>query len=192
MSETFDRIIREASVVTPRGVAQVDVALSGGTIALLLPRGQMPLNIFEPRYLAMIDDALRSGIITTDDLPKECIRVLGDTHKKRIDTLVRDMIENSFEKPQAKLSEEKTQAMNELRSYMFQNVYLNQNVKKAEDLSKVRTIITVLFTYFSEHPDQLPEELAAMRGEFPDEELAKDHVAGMTDRYAVSLYEKLF
>ena len=102
------------------------------------------------------------------------------------------MIENSFEKPQAKLSEEKTQAMNELRSYMFQNVYLNQNVKKAEDLSKVRTIITVLFTYFSEHPDQLPEELAAMRSEFPDEELAKDHVAGMTDRYAVSLYEKLF
>ena len=139
-----------------------------------------------------IDDALRSGIITTDDLPKECIRVLGDTHKKRIDTLVRDMIENSFEKPQAKLSEEKTQAMNELRSYMFQNVYLNRNVKKAEDLSKVRTIITVLFTYFSEHPDQLPAELAAMRGEFPDEELAKDHVAGMTDRYAVSLYEKLF
>ena len=139
-----------------------------------------------------IDDALRSGIITTEDLPKECIRVLGDTHKKRIDTLVRDMIENSFEKPQAKLSEEKTQAMNELRSYMFQNVYLNQNVKKAEDLSKVRTIITVLFTYFSEHPDQLPAELAAMRGEFPDEELAKDHVAGMTDRYAVSLYEKLF
>ena len=105
---------------------------------------------------------------------------------------MRDMIENSFEKPQAKLSEEKTQAMNELRSYMFQNVYLNQNVKKAEDLSKVRTIITVLFTYFSEHPDQLPAELAAMRGEFPDEELAKDHVAGMTDRYAVSLYEKLF
>lgn len=50
----------------------------------------------------------------------------------------------------------------------------------------------MLFTYFSEHPDQLPEELAASRGEFPDEELAKDHVAGMTDRYAVSLYEKLF
>lgn len=60
------------------------------------------------------------------------------------------MIENGFRKTtQAKLSEEKTQAMNELRSYMFQNVYLNQNVKKAEDLSKVRTIITVLFTYFS-------------------------------------------
>lgn len=139
-----------------------------------------------------IDDALRSGIITTDDLPKECIKVLGDTHKKRIDTLVRDMIENSYEKPQARLSEEKTAAMNELRSYMFQNVYLNKNVKKAEDLSKVRTIITVLFTYFTEHPEKLPEELASMRGEFSDEELAKDHVAGMTDRYAVNLYEKLF
>ncbi len=139
-----------------------------------------------------IDDALRSGIITTHDLPKECINVLGDTHKKRIDTLVKDMIENSIDRPQAKMSDEKTDAMNELRSYMFKNVYLNQNVKKAEDLSKVRTIITVLFTYFTEHPDKLPDELVSMRGEFSDEELAKDHVAGMTDRYAVNLYEKLF
>ncbi len=139
-----------------------------------------------------IDDAIRSGIITAADLPKEPIKELGDSHKKRIDTLVKDMIRNSIGKPEASLSQEKMEAMNELRTYMFQNVYLNHNVKKAEDLQKVHTIITVLFTYFTEHPEQLPAEFASLRGEFPDEMLAKDYVAGMTDRYAANVYEKLF
>ena len=139
-----------------------------------------------------IDDAIRSGIITTEDLPKECIRILGDTHKKRIDVLVRDMIENSVERPTAQLSAEKADAMNELRAYMFKNVYHNQRVKRAEDISQVRNIITSLYQYFSENTDALPEDLAAMRSEYSVEELAKDHVAGMTDRYAINLYEDLF
>ena len=139
-----------------------------------------------------IDDAIRSGIITTEDLPKECIRILGDTHKKRIDVLVRDMIENSVERPTAQLSEEKADAMNELRAYMFKNVYHNQRVKRAEDISQVRNIITSLYQYFAENPEALPEDLTAMRSEYSIEELAKDHVAGMTDRYAINLYEDLF
>ena len=139
-----------------------------------------------------IDDAIRSGIITGDDLPKGCIEVLGDSHKKRIDTLVKDMIENTCGKPQASLSEEKMQAMNELRTYMFKNVYLNSDVKKAEDLNKVSTIITSLFDHFRKYPDRLPGELLAMRGEYSTDELVKDHIAGMTDRYAVSVYEDIF
>lgn len=139
-----------------------------------------------------IDDAIRSGIITTEDLPKECIRILGDTHKKRIDTLVRDMIKFSTNRPEARLSREKADAMNELRTFMFKNVYHNQKVKRAEDISQVRTIITSLYQYFTENPDALPEDLAAMRNEYSVEELAKDHVAGMTDRYAINLYEELF
>lgn len=139
-----------------------------------------------------IDDALRSGIITEDSLPRECIEVLGNSHKKRIDTLVKDMIANSFGKPEASLSDEKTQAMNELRSFMFKNVYLNKNVKKAEDLNRVELIITSLFGYYLKNPDKLPKELAEMRAEFTLEELVKDHIAGMTDRYAVNIYEEIF
>lgn len=139
-----------------------------------------------------IDDAIRSGIITTEDLPSECIAVLGDTHKKRIDTLVRDMIENSAGRPTAQLSREKSDAMNELRAYMFRNVYHNQNVKRAEDVSQVKIIITSLYHYFTENPQALPADLTAMSDEFSIEELAKDHVAGMTDRYAINLYEELF
>ena len=139
-----------------------------------------------------IDDALRSGIITIRDLPEESIAVLGDTHKKRIDTLVKDMIENSYGKPQAQLSSEKASAMNELRTYMFRNVYHNEQVKRAEDVNKVRVIITSLYEYYMQHPEKLSEELLSMVDEFPMEDLVKDHIAGMTDRYAINTYEELF
>ena len=110
----------------------------------------------------------------------------------RIDTLVKDMIENSFNKPEAQLSDEKAEAMNELRTYMFKNVYHNKNVKKAEDINKVRTVITGLYNYFTDSPKRLPAELMSMMDEFSLEELAKDHVAGMTDRYALNLYSEIF
>ena len=139
-----------------------------------------------------IDDAIRSGIITVGDLPQESIDVLGDTHKKRIDTLVKDMIENSCGRPTAQLSDEKAHAMNELRTYMFRAVYHNNQVKKAEDMEKVREVITSLYEYFMQRPQELPEDLKAMRGEFSDRELVKDHIAGMTDRYALNLYRELF
>ncbi len=139
-----------------------------------------------------IDDAIRSGIITVDDLPREAIEILGDTHKKRIDTLVRDMIENSFDRPTAQLSREKTEAMNSLRAFMFENVYHNSRVKRAEDMEHAEQIITSLYDYYLHHPQSLPEDLRAMEGEFSTEELVKDHIAGMTDRYAMNLYDELF
>ncbi|NLD20272.1 MAG: deoxyguanosinetriphosphate triphosphohydrolase [Clostridiales bacterium] len=136
-----------------------------------------------------IDDAIRSGIITAGDLPKDCTEILGSTHKERIDTLVKDMIQNSLDKPTAQLSEGKTNAMNKLRTFMFENVYHNERVKKEEDLDKVRVVITWLYDYFFKEPSRLPEELLAMKDEFTAEELVKDHVAGMTDRYALHFYE---
>ena len=157
------------------------------------PEGQVVKTSDRIAYINHdIDDAIRSGIITADDLPKESIRVLGTTHKTRIDTLVKDMIANSVGKPAAQLSDEKAQAMNELRTFMFQNVYHNQKVKKVEDISKVETIVESLYYYYVENPDRLPAELLAMADEFSIEELAKDQVAGMTDRYAKNLYEDLF
>ena len=138
-----------------------------------------------------IDDAIRSGIITVADLPKESIDILGNTHKKRIDTLVRDMIEHTINKPTAQLSDEKMNAMNELRTFMFKNVYHNSNVKKVEDINKVRDIVESLYNYYLENWQLLPKELLAMKDEYDIEELVKDHVAGMTDRYAINTYEEI-
>ena len=138
-----------------------------------------------------IDDALRSGVIGEDDLPKECIEYLGRTHRQRIDTLVRDMIENSTGKDRASLSDEAAHHMNELRSFMFKNVYNNVNVKKAEELENAQQIITTLYGYYEDNFEALPAELREMEEEFGRKELIKDQIAGMTDRYAISTYEKL-
>ena len=163
-----------------------------GSVVPMTPEGQIVKVSDRIAYINHdIDDAIRSGIITIDDLPKESIAILGDTHKKRIDTLVRDMIENTIGRPTAQLSAEKMEAMNDLRTFMFKNVYHNSRVKRVEDINKVKEIVEFLYSYYLENHDELPRELLAMRDEFSIEELVKDHVAGMTDRYALNTYEEL-
>ena len=163
-----------------------------GSVVPMTPEGQIVKVSDRIAYINHdIDDAIRSGIITIDDLPKESIAILGDTHKKRIDTLVRDMIENTIGRPTAQLSAEKMEAMNDLRTFMFKNVYHNSRVKRVEDINKVKEIVEFLYSYYLENHDELPRELLAMRYEFSIEELVKDHVAGMTDRYALNTYEEL-
>lgn len=139
-----------------------------------------------------IDDAIRSGVITVEDLPEESLEILGRTHKQRIDALVSDMIEHTYGRPEARLSDEKYRVMDELRSFMFRNVYHSQLVKRAENVASSRVIVTSLFEYYLGHPEELPEELRAMSDEYDTEELVKDHVASMTDRYAMNLYNELF
>lgn len=163
-----------------------------GSVMPMTPEGQIVKVSDRIAYINHdIDDAIRSGIITVDDLPKESIAILGNTHKKRIDTLVRDMIENTIGRPTAQLSAEKMEAMNDLRTFMFKNVYHNSRVKRVEDINKVKEIVEFLYNYYLENCDELPRELLAMRDEFSIEELVKDHVAGMTDRYALNTYEEL-
>ncbi|MBR6799245.1 MAG: deoxyguanosinetriphosphate triphosphohydrolase [Firmicutes bacterium] len=163
-----------------------------GSVVPMTPEGQIVKVSDRIAYINHdIDDAIRSGIITIDDLPKESIAILGDTHKKRIDTLVRDMIENTIGRPTAQLSAEKMESMNDLRTFMFKNVYHNSRVKRVEDINKVKEIVEFLYSYYLENHDELPRELLAMRDEFSIEELVKDHVAGMTDRYALNTYEEL-
>ncbi|MEG0829204.1 MAG: deoxyguanosinetriphosphate triphosphohydrolase [Anaerovoracaceae bacterium] len=139
-----------------------------------------------------IDDAMRSGIIVKSDLPVECLKYLGGDHRTRINTLVMDIAKNSEGKSHIVQSEECKMYMNRLREYMFTNVYHNNRVKKDEDLEKVKNIIVSLYDHFLNNEEQLPQDLQAMVGEFSLEEMVKDHIAGMTDRYAINLYGELF
>lgn len=139
-----------------------------------------------------IDDALRSGVITAEDLPEDCLAVLGRDHRSRINTLVTDLIENSFEKDCISMSADCLAHMNLLREFMFKNVYHNRKVKKDEDLEKVKYMLESLYRYFMENPEQLPDDLRQMIPEFGLAEMVKDHIAGMTDRYAMNLYTELF
>ncbi len=139
-----------------------------------------------------IDDALRSGVICQEDLPAECLTVLGNTHRSRINHLVEDIIRESDGRDRIVQSEASKEAMNRLRSFMFARVYHSGLVKKDEDLEKVRQMIRRLYTYFLEHPERLPQDGQRMLEKWGVHEIVKDHIAGMTDRYAMNLYDELF
>lgn len=157
------------------------------------PEGQVVKTSDRIAYINHdIDDAIRSGVITASDLPLESIAVLGDTHKKRLDTLVKDMILNSDGKAFISLSEGKLKALNDLRKFMFDNVYLNKEVKLAEDSGRVETTIKALFKYYMNKPEELPNDLLMMRDSCDIEELVKDYIASMTDRYAINMYNHIF
>jgi len=120
-----------------------------------------------------IDDAIRSGIIKQEELPKDCIKHLGKDHRTRINTMVSDMIKSSYDKNIISMSRDVLKYMNELRDFMFGSVYLNSSVKKNEDNEEVELIIKTLYDHYGKN------------------ENAKDMIAGMTDRYAIKTYEKL-
>lgn len=139
-----------------------------------------------------IDDAIRSGVIRLENLPMDCLEVLGNTHRARINTLVMDMITNSDGQEIIKMSDLCRNHMDKLRAFMFENVYHNTKVKKIEDLHKVENVIRSLYDYFLEHSEALPEERQQLIAQFGIQEVVKDHVAGMTDRYALNLYSEVF
>mgnify|MGYP000971037388 FL=1 len=120
-----------------------------------------------------IDDAIRSGIIKQEELPKDCIKHLGKDHRTRINTMVSDMIKSSYNKEIISMSLDVLKYMNELRDFMFVSVYLNSSVKRNENNEDVELIIKTLYDHYGKN------------------ENAKDMIAGMTDRYAIKAYEKL-
>ena len=137
-----------------------------------------------------IDDALRGGILKFEQLPKDCIEVLGETHSKRINTLVTDMIENSEERDEIIMSSERWEAMNELRSFMFKNVY--RTPWREDETEKINRMIRQLYDHFLENPSELPKDMYALIETWGVNEAVKDYIASMTDGYALRMYEKVF
>lgn len=139
-----------------------------------------------------IDDAIRGGIISESDLPQDCIDYLGAGHRERINTLVTDMITQSDGKERIAMSAEALQTMDRLRKFMFQNVYHSGIVKTDEELDKIRNMIFFLYDFFKNNPARLPAERQAMIADDGLDEVVKDHIAGMTDRYAVNMFSEIF
>lgn len=139
-----------------------------------------------------IDDAIRSGVISLEDLPADCIEYLGSTHGARIDTMVTDVISNSRDMDEIIMSDECRSYMNKLRAYMFENVYHNDRVKKVEQVNKLENVISSLYTYYLNHPDEMPSDYRELIPEFGKTESVKDYIAGMTDRYSLIEFNRLF
>lgn len=130
-----------------------------------------------------VDDALRAGTISREDLPEKPLAVLGDKMSVRIDWLVRDMISASRDKREITLSEEGHDTLMELRSWLFEHVYRNPRSRENE---KAGGVVAALFDYYLDHPGE-----RAKSDPDPITETV-DFVAGMTDRYALANYRRLF
>ena len=137
-----------------------------------------------------IDDAMRAGILTNDDIPKEIAEILGSTHKMRINTLVCDVISTSREVGSLCMSPDVEKALRDLRSFMFENVYRNP-VAKGEE-KKARGMLQRLYEYYVRHPEALPEDFLPQLSFDGMERTVCDYIAGMTDKYAVDKYAELF
>ena len=132
-----------------------------------------------------IEDAVRAGALKAGELPEDEIAVLGATGSMRLNTLMQDIVASSADRDEIRQSDEIGRAFMRLRKFMFDRVYLGPAARA--EAERAARVVTSLFEWFLEHPEQLPPSPEA-------DPVARvtDHVAGMTDRYAMRLYRSTF
>ena len=136
-----------------------------------------------------MDDAIRAGVLTDFDIPKDIRHILGDTYRERINTLVCDAIETSIHADKIVLSDRVAQALLELRSFMFDRVYRNPDVKGEE--AKAKDMIKRMYEYYITHPEAIPADFQPQISFDGMERTVCDYIAGMTDNYAVDKFTQL-
>lgn len=136
-----------------------------------------------------IDDAIRAGVITLADLPQECLRVLGTGHSARINTLVSDVITGNLDNADIRMSPPVWAAMDRLRDYLLEHVYVGSPAKKEE--TKAKGMLRQLFLFLVEHPEEIYGGTGVPEGRDRFTAVA-DYIAGMTDRYAIATYQRYF
>ena len=137
-----------------------------------------------------VDDAIRAGLIGDDDIPREVRTSLGGTREDRLDTMIYDVIVSSYGKGTVAMSDEVLDATNALRTYMFENVYLS-GAAKTED-EKAQGMLWDLLQYYEAHPERMPAEHQRIAERDGTKRAVADHIAGMTDGYALDMFEELF
>ena len=137
-----------------------------------------------------IDDAVRAGILRDTDIPRSISRVLGDNHSARLNTLVCDMIESSWESDTIVMSPLVERTLWDLRGFLFERVYRNP-VAKGEE-GKAQDMLQWLFRFYEENPDRLPVDFQPQISMDGMKRTICDYIAGMTDKFAVDKYTELF
>jgi len=146
-----------------------------------------------------LDDAIRSGVITRDQLPESCPQVLGKSHSQRATTMIRDLIYKSRvddNRVELHFSEPVFAAMTELREFLYEKVYRSRRVHA--EFVKAKKMISEIYTYFLNHPDDLETRSRSMEldmsygDKVPKERIIADFIASITDRFILNLYHELF
>ena len=135
-----------------------------------------------------IDDAIRAGMLSMDDLPQDCLEVLGSSKSQRISTVARSIIQNSDS--DIKMSPEVSKAQFKLRDYMFKNIYYSNKVQLEQD--KARNIVRMLYKYYRSHNSKLPEFYKQIAKKFDVDRAICDYISGMSDIYITEQYIDFF
>ena len=138
-----------------------------------------------------MDDAIRAGILKSDDVPREIGEVVGYTPRERLNHFIHDIVTQSKGKDDICMSPEVERALRALRRFMFDTVYSNPVAKSEEH--KAEALVKTLYEHYMKHPDGLPKFFLELsfRGE-PREQVVCDYISSMTDRFAIALYDELY
>lgn len=142
-----------------------------------------------------IDDSLRAKLLSMEDIPRDILEVLGETHGKRVDTLVRDCIYKTLEninngKKEVELSSVIDEKFRSLRKFMFKEIY-NGDVLQ-EEREKAKFILKHVYEYFYSHPERLPEFYGIIAKNEGIEQGVADYIAGMSDEYCISVFKDIY
>ena len=137
-----------------------------------------------------LDDAMRAGILTNEDVPGDIVEILGATHRDRLNTLVCDCIRVSRESGKIELSPHVQKAFDDLRAFLFERVYRNP-VAKGEE-AKAKDLLKRLYEYYIRNPQALPADFQPQLSFDGMERTVCDYIAGMTDNYALDKFNEIF
>ncbi|MFT8350642.1 deoxyguanosinetriphosphate triphosphohydrolase [Clostridium saccharoperbutylacetonicum] len=142
-----------------------------------------------------IDDSIRAGLLTKEEIPKEIVRVLGNNSAERLNTLIKDFVKTSNEninngRKEVGMSKEINEAMVELRKFMFKNIYLGDTLKV--ERNKAKFILDEIIKYFEKNPEKMPDMYLKISKEESLKRGVADYVAGMSDDYCLALFNDLF
>ena len=136
-----------------------------------------------------LDDSIRAGILTADQVPERIRRECGERNSERINAFITDLVENSAAGA-LKMSPAMQDTFTYFHNYMYSDIYVNPIAKSEE--SKVDGILSALYDYYTAHPEALPEDFAPVVERDGRERAACDYISGMTDSYAMEKYGELF
>lgn len=138
-----------------------------------------------------VDDALRAGVITQEDLPDSTVKTLGERHSVRIHTMVRDIVDNSIGKDLISMSPPIQKATDELKKFLYNDVYRRPEIDNA--VQKSKNLLRQMAEWMTKHPDEL---LKHLKGSVPEDQSFNrtlvDYLASMTDDYAIRRFQEIF
>ena len=137
-----------------------------------------------------IEDAIRAGLLRAEDLPQEEVRVLGSTSRDRINRMITSIYENSIGKDCVAMGEKEAHALENLRSFMFEKVYITPLSRKEEERAK--RMLSAMYDYYFKDRERLPAFYLSLTERYPIEQVLCDYLSSMTDKFAVAVFNNIF